>query len=161
MQNLILIIKSNLNSCPNVHVDQIVQVNNSNNESPQKSNTANKNTLKIILKINNPNTKEKYASTTECKKQTQTRTQRKNKARRTPEGTHAPQKPREPHEPHETAFPETKTQGFTTCQFTLNTNLLTHKLISKNISLLFFKSHAHAQCISTLVNNSKISHYSQ
>ena len=66
-----------------------------------------------------------------------------------------------PRAPYRTASPETTTQCFTTCQFTLNSAMLTHNSPQKNISLLFFKSHAHAQCISTLVNNSKISHYSQ
>ena len=43
-----------------------------------------KNTLKIILKINNSNAKENTPQQLNAKKQTQTRTQRKNKARRTP-----------------------------------------------------------------------------
>ena len=125
----------------------------------QKFNTANK---KIHSKLNS-----------KSMTQTQKKIRINNSMQKTNANPHAkekqstenPRKAPTPHRshasPYRTASPETTTQCFTTCQFTLNSAMLTHNSPQKNISLLFFKSHAHAQCISTLLNNSTISHNSQ
>ena len=87
----------------------------------------------MILKINNSNAKENTHQHLNAKNKRKPARKGKTKHGEPPEGTHAPQKPREP---HETASPETKTQGFTTCQFTLTSNMLTHISSQKHLSAI-------------------------